>query len=363
MMPKLDIAVLLEPVPGNAPCGEPLLHDPEFDAIRAARREDDASLPAGIWQTELKVANWDEVEARCRRLLIERSKDLTIAAWLGESWLHRYGWVALPHCLELILGLCERYWDDLHPLPREGDFGYRAAPLSWLAGAYADVLSVRAELFTGRDGLRVTLAQWQAAQREALAVGARKDVPAAKREAAANALAALSEAARSTSPDSMRAKQSALAAARPLIAEVDAWCTPRLGAEAPSFAVLTKTMDEAELVLREYLAMHPNVEPPVPMPPGDMGANAPASEHEGTQITVPGVPRSREDAYRQLASIAEYLMRYEPHSPVPYMIQRALEWGGKPLPALLDELLSNDVTGGKPLWAALGLLPAGDKKK
>ena len=73
-------------------------------------------------------------------------------------------------------------------------------------------------------------------------------------------------------------------------------------------------------------------------------------------LTASGVPQSREDAYRQLGVIAEYLARYEPHSPVPYLIQRALEWGRKPLPVLLAELTSGDADGQK-LWSFLGLLP------
>ena len=38
-------------------------------------------------------------------------------------------------------------------------------------------------------------------------------------------------------------------------------------------------------------------------------------------------PASREEAYRQLLLIAEYLARTEPHSPVPYLIRRGVEWG------------------------------------
>jgi type VI secretion system protein ImpA len=138
MMPELEIDALLQPLPGDSPCGASLIHDPEYDAIRTARRADDASVPAGIWQTTLKVADWVAVESGCRHVLLNRSKDLTVAAWLGEAWLNRYGVPALPHCFQLIVGLCERYWDDLHPLPRDGDVGFRAAPLAWLAGAYPD---------------------------------------------------------------------------------------------------------------------------------------------------------------------------------------------------------------------------------
>ena len=53
-------------------------------------------------------------------------------------------------------------------------------------------------------------------------------------------------------------------------------------------------------------------------------------------------PASREEAYRQLLLIAEYLARTEPHSPVPYLIRRGVEWGNKPLSELLGELISAD---------------------
>lgn len=82
------------------------------------------------------------------------------------------------------------------------------------------------------------------------------------------------------------------------------------------------------------------------MPGGSVGA--PASRK-------PDVPQSREEAYRLLAVVADYLMRYEPHSPVPYMLKRALDWGGKPLPELLAELMAGE--RGRALGAALGLLP------
>jgi len=36
---------------------------------------------------------------------------------------------------------------------------------------------------------------------------------------------------------------------------------------------------------------------------------------------------SREQAYRILGEVADYLERTEPHSPTPYLIRRAISWG------------------------------------
>ena len=65
---------------------------------------------------------------------------------------------------------------------------------------------------------------------------------------------------------------------------------------------------------------------------------------------------SREEAYQTLKLIAEYLQRIEPHSPVPYLLQRAHVWGHTPLPELLGELISGDEAARK-LWKQLGVLP------
>jgi type VI secretion system protein ImpA len=50
----------------------------------------------------------------------------------------------------------------------------------------------------------------------------------------------------------------------------------------------------------------------------------------------------RDEAYRQLREAAEFLLRTEPHSPVPYLVRRAIAWGGMSLSQLLEELLARN---------------------
>ena len=51
--------------------------------------------------------------------------------------------------------------------------------------------------------------------------------------------------------------------------------------------------------------------------------------------------RTRAEAYQLLAEVAEFLVRSEPHSPVPYLVSRAVAWGSMPLQELLAELVRN----------------------
>ncbi|HEX5126196.1 MAG TPA: hypothetical protein VFW00_05610, partial [Rhodocyclaceae bacterium] len=59
-------------------------------------------------------------------------------------------------------------------------------------------------------------------------------------------------------------------------------------------------------------------------------------EHELSESPIG--PADRHDAYAALADIARALERIEPHSPVPYLIKRAVAWGGLNTAQLYNEV-------------------------
>ena len=80
----------------------------------------------------------------------------------------------------------------------------------------------------------------------------------------------------------------------------------------------------------------------------------PSAQPASAPRLVAGPIASRADAYRALTEASEYLMRTEPHSPVPYLVRRAITWGNMSLVELLDELLqkSADINT---VYALLGM--------
>jgi type VI secretion system protein ImpA len=106
-LPEL-IDRLLAPISDEAPCGQDLRYEREFDQARELRREDDTSLPTGVWQSSIKRAQWPELEQLTTTLLLERSKDMMHSAWMGQTCLHQDGLEGLPGSLAMIAGLCER---------------------------------------------------------------------------------------------------------------------------------------------------------------------------------------------------------------------------------------------------------------
>ena len=122
---------LLNPIPGENPCGENLRYAAVYDKIKEARREDD-DVPQGDWQYERKAADYPLVLKLAGEALATKSKDLQIAVWLTEALIKTESFAGLRAGLDLISGLIENFWDGLYPEIEDGDLELRAAPLDWL---------------------------------------------------------------------------------------------------------------------------------------------------------------------------------------------------------------------------------------
>jgi type VI secretion system protein ImpA len=128
----LDVEKLLAPISIERPAGEWLRYEGTYDRIREARWEDDPDLQQGIWERDLKRADWATVEVLCLEALETRSKDLQLAVWLAEAWIHLHGFAGVREGLKLLIGLCESFWEQLYPEREGDDLDRRLAPLEWM---------------------------------------------------------------------------------------------------------------------------------------------------------------------------------------------------------------------------------------
>ncbi|MDR1235765.1 MAG: type VI secretion system protein TssA [Holosporaceae bacterium] len=111
----IEISEFLLPISEENQCGENLKYDYAYDQIKELRREDDPGLSQGIWQTELKRADWSGVNRICTDLLKTKTKDFQIAVWLLESWTVTEKFRGLNHGILLLSALGEKFWDDIYP--------------------------------------------------------------------------------------------------------------------------------------------------------------------------------------------------------------------------------------------------------
>ena len=57
---------------------------------------------------------------------------------------------------------------------------------------------------------------------------------------------------------------------------------------------------------------------------------------------VGGAVKNRQDALRRLAEIADFFQQTEPHSPVSYLVQRAVKWGNMALDNWLQDVIKDN---------------------
>jgi len=127
-----SIAQLLLPISADQICGEDLSFSSEVDAIAHARTYDDPTLDQGEWVAVLKEADWQFVASRCAAMIETKTKDLRLAVWLAEAHAKTRGLRGLGDGYAVLSGLCEHYWEGLHPLADDGDYDQRIGNLYWL---------------------------------------------------------------------------------------------------------------------------------------------------------------------------------------------------------------------------------------
>jgi type VI secretion system protein ImpA len=345
---------LLAPISAEHPAGEPMRYAGVYDYIQEARREDDPTLPRGIWKSSLKRADWNGVMVAAMDALETRSKDLQLAVWLLEAWIHLHGVAGVVRGLELLRGLCELYWEDIHPLPEGGDLEYRLSPLYWMNEKLSLVLRqlpvTRPE---GEDTPSYSLLDWENALRlenlqRAGGSGAPTDAVTLPRVMASVAI---------TGSAFYAAVLDDVRYALEQIREIEAVLDRRCGRDTLTLHRFAASLEAIEQIsariLTERADRGEEVFPAAELPAGydpliSHGSDEPIPLYAESPI------RSRAEAYRRLSEAADYLLRTEPHSPAPYLVKRAVAWGGMSLAELLIELLAgnNDV---KTIYNLLGI--------
>jgi type VI secretion system protein ImpA len=338
----IDVEALLAPISGGNPAGENLQYTGLHDEIREARRSEDA-LAQGDWQRELKAADWELTLELTEKALKTQTKDLQVAAWLAEALVKKNGFPGLRDGLKVMRGLHERFWDNVYPEVEEGDLEGRANSLSWLDRQAAFALKEVA--VTKAPGMSYTFLQLE--QSKTFELPPNADADTINRVNAERAKAA--EDGKITPEDFAKAKAASkrafyeetstqLAECSQEFQALDRAMDEKFGRETPGLGELKKSLDQVrefvDKTLKEKRAAEPSA--------ADVGAGeAEEGGAVGAASGATGVIRSRQDALARLAQVADYFRRTEPHSPVSYLVQRAITWGQMPLDAWLADVIKD----------------------
>jgi len=333
--PLLDFEALLTPISGDNPAGAALRYAGDYDEIKALLPKPDRDA----FEASGQDGQWSKLVQITSQKLRDKSKDLGIAAWLTEGLVHQHGFAGLRDGFTLLHGLCDQFWEYVYPLPDEGDYEVRAAPLQSL-------LERNSPLWVGEvpltknpikspdtdDLIPVTYNLWHS-----IVVAQLEDkkslqgpMDQAGAESPTDFLQRLYE--------DMEQCESALQTLRQLVDD-------RFGAVAPGTSaiadVIAKCKSRVATVLGKRGVSLATSETTSETSDSN-GEGSAEGDHAGGSSSFQGPISSREDALDKLREVADYFRRTEPHSPVPYLIQRAINWSRMSFDQLLIELVKDE---------------------
>ncbi|WP_018988960.1 type VI secretion system protein TssA [Aromatoleum toluclasticum] len=334
----MEFDALLRPLAGNR-CGEDLTFSALFDEIQEARRADDPSVSQGEWVRPLKEADWPRVARLCEDALASRAKDVRLAVWLAEAVARTCGFAGLADGYRLVAGLCESYWDDIHPLPEDGDHEMRAGSLDWLVSQSRRI--IRDTPLTDSSRGCFSTADLESARTLAASLERNPQEAEFLMRAAPVTLDQFEAARRDTSRDFFARISAEAEAARLALDELERVVDARLGLDGPGF-------DDVRQALIEVLDTLRRCGGEASAPASQSGAvssaeNArSAADKPASGSMRPGPIVTRADAIERLREVADFFRRTEPHSPVAYLADKAARWGEMSLHEWLRTVVRDD---------------------
>ncbi len=326
----LDIDALLQPIAGDHPAGDERayahgLRDQLTELRREERAEDfdDAMRPA-----ELKRADWESVIQLASDSLRTSTKDLRIACHLIEGLTEVHGFQGLCAGLCLLRRLIEECWDRVYPSIDDGDLDSRATPLvNMLDDSQRGIcfpLTVQMIPLIGSADKRYGLIQWQRAKQSHDAI---------VEEELARAVVETPIADLEATVDAIHGCEQELAALVPLLDE-------KLKGDAPALNNLRQAISQCGHLVREGFLQ--TAQPRTTTSPPNSGPPDETASPTASRPTASGTDQAiltRSEAYNQLKRAAETLQKLEPHSPIPYLVKRAVQLGRLPFPKLIEKLI------------------------
>lgn len=353
----INIDALIAPIDGSHHgVGEDLIFDPRIDAIVAARQEDDPLLAQGNWVTELKVADWDFVKNQCADLLSHTSKDMKLALWYVDALSHTDHLAGISQGLSLLQALNDEYWLTMYP-PLDGEedsMDIRAGLLSWFVKALTD------------DIKQLSLADTKAGNYNYNYYLTARDHDKQRQQnpdsETSNQLT-LSDYNHAIKTSSETWQQALMANLR---AVTEQWQTLTdqlnnlMGMDAPVFAPVTDLLVALTQHLRPLIPEYSDdnsmsAQDSVADTMDSMGdSDSAISDSSGQSASTKNVTSTsfnpsnrdhqsnRQQALKLLGQIQDYFAANEPHSPVTFLLGRAIDWADMPLDQWLTHIIKNE---------------------
>jgi type VI secretion system protein ImpA len=329
--PILDLESLIAPIPGDDPAGSsvPFAVTQELEEMRKevdpdSFAKDDPTRP------EAKKADWKGTIELTQETLRTTSKDLLIAARLTEALAKAHGFAGLRDGLQLFRVLVDQCWDRLLPaIEAEDDLEIRAARFNWLddkdKGARFPS-ALRLVPLMDPDGQRYGWQQWKDSQG-----GGKNKVSAADIERAIQVTTL--DRCQLVVEDMEESGKELAGLAQALSVKM---ATPSKN-YAPGLVGIREALNDCRTLALQILQKKGGIK----KAPAQQSSISESDASQAPNTSAEPRLETRAEIYARVAEAAEKLQQIEPHSPIPYLLNRAVELGTLPFPDLMKSLILN----------------------
>lgn len=327
-MPKIPVEKLLNPVSEAQPCGPPIDEDIVLSNLwREIEAEAKGKPEQQFGETiiEAKAGDWKDVHSKCLKIL-ESSRHLEPAIYLCAAAVELDGLSGLRDGLKLILGIVEKFWSEVHPMPDPDDpedFYEREGIFEMMSAAFQEAS------LSGEDLLKFVERTRNAVLAENRQVGrvSYADILAARsnREGAPSKELIVATFTQ-TDPDSLSQVTSAAVESIELVDSLQNYLDDKLGDNSPNLDHLKTELESIQKAITTFVSGGEDVSGETTAESGQSASVSAGAVSSATAASVAGVPgavNSRADVVMTLNLVISYYKANEPASPVPLLLQRA----------------------------------------
>ena len=343
----ISLDQLLAPISDDNGAGEDIRENASQDSpyytIKDARNSARAAERNNMFDSDTSEADsqWRKILELAPDILQNQAKDIEIASWYTEALIRQYGYPGLRDGFKLIKGLIEQYWDNLYPLPDEDGIETRVASLTGLNGEGSEgvlITPIRNVYITeGSEPGPFNFWKYQ----QVLEVEKIIDEEAKKEKADKLGFSmedvdrAVSDSSDSFYLDLCDDLNDAISTYREVGTLLDEHCG--INDSPPTSNIINMLEDCLGAV--KHIGKFKLPEPESDDETHSEGSTESTGEKSGGSGSVSGPIKNRADAFKKLMEISEFFRKTEPHSPIPYILERAVKWGDMPLESLIRELI------------------------
>lgn len=317
---------LLAEISQQSPSGDEKAYSRQLrESLTSLRKPE---VPNGDADTSYRrAADWNSIVEISTTALTEQTKDIRIVCHLIEAWTQIRGFDGLADGVALMTDFVDTCWDRCNPAIEDGDLEVRSAPIeNMLDDANRGTCfptTIRQLRLLGDSTRSCNYLQYDQLHRSS----DEQDV------------LQLAKIIAATDADWLRQLNSDITRALDNLQQLKNALDEKLGDQAPGLTYLRTAMEDCQRVISIHVQQ------------AEVLTADESSSIEPTQSNLPVLDTtpfqrtdlsSRDAAYQQLTAVAEYLQRIEPHSPIPYLIHRAVKLGRLPFPDLVQQLVREE---------------------